>query len=89
MNSFDFTYCSATPDATGNSISIGITFYDENVFCAGPTFTGASCLYDILGLPGGDANGALQCWIVTIDASALDPDNDERWFVGAELVVSF
>ncbi len=72
INSFDFTYCSTEPDATGNSGTITITFYDEHVACTGPTFTGAACAYDIVGLPLGDPNGNIQCWIVTIDLTGVE-----------------
>ncbi len=68
INGFDYVYCSATPDAGTFPVVTTITFYDETVRCAGPaTWPAADCGYVISGLPGGDPNGALQCWIVGID----------------------
>jgi hypothetical protein len=63
INGFNFTYCSAA----ANSVDNVIRFYDESVYCGGPTnWPTADCSYDIPGLPGG-SNGNLACWIVTMD----------------------
>ena len=67
-NGFDFTYCSGTADATGNSGSGTYNFYDETTYCGGPVnYPTADCSYGIAGLPLGDANGNTQCWIVGVD----------------------
>ncbi|KAA3606043.1 MAG: hypothetical protein DWQ01_17765 [Planctomycetota bacterium] len=73
MNCFEFQYCSTEADATQNSGTITLAFYDETIVCTGPTnggnfaLGGYVCAYDIVGLPLGAANGAIQCWIVTVD----------------------
>lgn len=75
INGFNFAYCSTEADATQNSGNITFTFYDDFTICAGPTHGGNFanggfvCAYDIVGLPLGDPNGVIQCWIVTIDLS--------------------
>ena len=72
INSFDFSYCSSTPDAQGNAVELALTIYDKHLACSGPTFQGASCLYDLVDLPGGDASGNLQCWTVTVDLEEVE-----------------
>ncbi len=68
INGFNFTYCSAVPDPGTGVVSTTITFYDENVVCNGPpNWPSAECGYILSGLPGGDPNGALQCWTVSVD----------------------
>lgn len=73
INGFNFTYCSTEADPTQNSGTITFTIYDDYTICAGPTNGGNFanggfiCAYDIVGLPLGDPNGVVQCWIVTID----------------------
>ncbi|KAA3611799.1 MAG: hypothetical protein DWQ01_06860 [Planctomycetota bacterium] len=73
MNGFEFVYCSTEADATQNSGTVTFAFYDDTVICSGPSnggnfaLGGYMCAYDIVGLPLGDANGAIQCWIVTVD----------------------
>ncbi|KAA3611435.1 MAG: hypothetical protein DWQ01_04915 [Planctomycetota bacterium] len=73
MNCFEFVYCSSEADATQNSGTVTFAYYDETVVCSGPTnggnfaLGGYLCAYDIVGLPLGAANGAIQCWIVTVD----------------------
>lgn len=73
INGFNFTYCSTQADPTQNSGTITFTFYDDLVICTGPTNGGNYvnggflCAYDVVGLPLGDPNGGIQCWIVTID----------------------
>jgi hypothetical protein len=64
VNAFDFIYCSSDVAPTG---TITITYYDENVECAGPVNLVPLCAYAITGLPMGTATGALQCWIVSVD----------------------
>ncbi|TAH39623.1 MAG: hypothetical protein EYC70_02210 [Planctomycetota bacterium] len=64
VNGFDFIYCSTDPAPTG---TITITFYDENVECAGPVNLTPLCAYAITGLPLGTATGGIQCWIVGVD----------------------
>lgn len=72
-NGFEFVYCSTEADATQNSGTVTFAFYDETVVCSGPSsganfaLGGYLCAYDIVGLPLGDPNGAIQCWIVTVD----------------------
>lgn len=65
VNGFDFAYCSTDPDPTGNSGSIGITYYDDYVPCTAPP--AATCAYILTGLPLGGAAGNLQCWGVGVD----------------------
>ncbi len=49
-------------------VTTTITFYDETIRCGGPpNWPTADCGYILDGLPGGDPNGALQCWRVTVD----------------------
>jgi len=68
VNGINFTYCSAVIDPTQNSVSSTLRFYSESGYCTGPTlWPAADCAYGLAGLPGGDANGALQCWIFTVD----------------------
>ncbi|KAA3611441.1 MAG: hypothetical protein DWQ01_04945 [Planctomycetota bacterium] len=73
INGMEFVYCSTEADATQNSGTVTFAFYDETIVCTGPTnggnfvLGGYLCAYDIVGLPLGDANGAIQCWIVTVD----------------------
>lgn len=72
---FDFVYCSTEPDPSQNSGTITFTFYDEFTICAGPSNGGNFanggfvCAYDVVGLPLGDPNGVIQCWIVSVDLS--------------------
>ncbi|HBF22750.1 MAG TPA: hypothetical protein DDW23_02930, partial [Planctomycetes bacterium] len=56
-NAFDFTYCSYEPDATGNSGSCTVYFYEEFTYCQVPSYPTADCSYGLAGLPLGDANG--------------------------------
>ncbi|KAA3611437.1 MAG: hypothetical protein DWQ01_04925 [Planctomycetota bacterium] len=73
MNGMEFVYCSTEADATQNSGTVTFAFYDDTIVCTGPSnggnfaLGGYLCAYDIVGLPLGDANGAIQCWIVTVD----------------------
>jgi len=68
INGISFTYCSAVVDPTQNSVSSTLRFYAESGYCTGPTlWPAADCAYSLAGLPGGDANGALQCWILSVD----------------------
>ncbi|KAA3605158.1 MAG: hypothetical protein DWQ01_21450 [Planctomycetota bacterium] len=73
MNGMEFVYCSTEADATQNSGTVTFAFYDDTIVCSGPSnggnfaLGGYLCAYDIVGLPLGDANGAIQCWIVTVD----------------------
>jgi len=68
INGISFTYCSAVIDPTQNSVSSTLRFYAESGYCTGPTAWPVSdCAYGLAGLPGGDANGALQCWILSVD----------------------
>ncbi|TAH39622.1 MAG: hypothetical protein EYC70_02205 [Planctomycetota bacterium] len=69
INCFDFIYCSTDPAPTG---TITITFYDENVECAGPVNLTPLCAYAISGLPMGTATGGIQCWIVSVDLDTGD-----------------
>jgi hypothetical protein len=65
-----YTYCSA--DANPNGMYEIITMYDDSVYCGGPTaWPFFDCGYGISGLPGG-TNGALSCWIVTIDLAGIE-----------------
>lgn len=73
INGFNFTYCSTEADPTQNGGTFTFAFYDEFIICTGPSNGGNFanggylCAYDIVGLPLGDPNGVIQCWIVTID----------------------
>ncbi len=65
VNGLQYTYCSA--DTNPNGVTQTINIYDDSVYCAGPTnWPNADCSYAINGLPGGN-NGALACWIVSVD----------------------
>lgn len=68
INGFDLAYCSAAADPTGNSGTITIRFYDQNVVCGGPpAWPSANCAYQLTGLPLGTPSGSTQCWNVHID----------------------
>jgi len=68
INGFDFTYCSAA----ANGVDDVVNFYDESVYCGGPTnWPVADCAYGFAGLPGGN-NGNLACWIVTVDLCGVE-----------------
>jgi len=65
-----YTYCSS--DANPNGVYEVITVYDDSVYCAGPTnWPVFDCGYGVSGLPGG-TNGALACWIVTLDLAGVE-----------------
>ncbi len=68
INGFNFTYCSTEPDPGTGVVTTTITFYDETIRCAGPpNWPAADCGYVLVGLPGGDPNGAVECWVVSVD----------------------
>ncbi len=65
-----YTYCSS--DSNPNGVYEVITVYDDSVYCAGPpSWPIADCAYGVSGLPGGN-NGALACWIVTLDLAGVE-----------------
>ncbi len=66
----EWAYCST--DTNPNGLSETITIYDESVYCAGPTnWPVFDCGYSVTGLPGGN-NGALACWIVSLDLTGVE-----------------
>ena len=57
VNGIHFIYCSS--DTNPNGVSVTMNFYDESVYCAGPTnWPTADCSYEIADLPGAQ-NGNL------------------------------
>ncbi|TAH38236.1 MAG: hypothetical protein EYC70_06330 [Planctomycetota bacterium] len=70
INGFDLPYCSAEPDATGNSGTLTIRFYDEMALCSGPpAWPAANCGYLITGVPLGSPTGDTRCWTLRVDLS--------------------
>ena len=70
VDGMKFVYCSS--DSNPSGISKTITVYDESIYCQGPTnWPVADCAYQVAGLPGGN-NGALACWIVTLDLAGVE-----------------
>ncbi len=70
VDGLSYTYCSS--DANPNGVYEIITIYDDSVYCAGPTnWPVFDCGYGVSGLPGGN-NGALACWIVTLDLAGVE-----------------
>ena len=67
INGFNFTYCTSEFDPNGVGGTYIATFYDDNIWCAGPsTWPTAVCAYGLGGLPL-SPDGNLGCWIVTVD----------------------
>ncbi|HEX9793646.1 MAG TPA: hypothetical protein VGC54_06645, partial [Planctomycetota bacterium] len=67
INGFQFIYCTSEFDPNGIGGTYIATFYDDNIWCAGPsTWPNAVCAYGLAGLPL-SPDGNLGCWIVTVD----------------------
>ena len=70
VNGIHFIYCSS--DTNPNGVSVTMNFYDESVYCAGPTnWPTADCSYEIADLPGAQ-NGNLACWSVDVDLGGVE-----------------
>lgn len=70
VSEMKYTYCSSDPNPNGLYQVINV--YDDSVYCAGPsTWPVADCAYGVSGLPGA-VNGALACWIVTLDLTGVE-----------------
>ncbi|NQU48856.1 MAG: hypothetical protein HQ519_09435 [Planctomycetes bacterium] len=70
VSTLKYTYCSS--DVNPNGISEVLTIYDDSIYCAGPSnWPVADCAYSVSGLPGA-VNGALACWIVTLDLAGVE-----------------
>jgi len=70
VDGMEYVYCSS--DTNSNGVYETITVYDDSVYCAGPTnWPVFDCGYGIAGLPGG-VNGALACWVVTLDLAGVE-----------------
>lgn len=69
-NGIEFLYCSSDPNPNGVAMILNV--YDESIYCAGPPqWPIADCSYSIPNLPGA-ANGALACWMVTVDLYGVE-----------------
>jgi hypothetical protein len=70
VNGMEYIYCSL--GANPNGLQETVTVYDDSVYCAGPSnWPTADCAYTISGLPGA-TNGALACWIITLDLAGVE-----------------